>query len=371
MQNIRITNRITDDVYYAYGDNVHMVLKSVKDKNEVDIGLGMRMPNFVNYYHVNSNVAPFIDVGDEYRSLPGTYHHIFMERVKGITLADAINVLHMDDIIAIVVQVLMALYEAYTLNGFEHGDLHCYNIIVRRLDKPEVLHYDALNTSMLVNYLAVMIDYGYSTTNSIKAPNNRHKASVNDIHRLYSSICDVMNRSCMDYKRTIFYDRLKNIMKQYNLEDDYGPMDNWSPGCFNLIPVECNLDIPITIDNILKEINNMTYSNNNTLNQPNYIPTVTIPNVLYNPIQNVKDTKALKALLPHMREYNILYSHDRLLLDAYNNYARNVAVIILLQDGIIDDDIRDALIIIKVLSDKHCIKQLYRDFFQDILVHID
>lgn len=87
MSKFIIDNKITDYVYNIRYDSHSMVLKSTKVKSEIDIPMNYiaklrdTIPNFVNYYHVNSNVAPFIDIGSGYRKISGTYYHIFIEHV--------------------------------------------------------------------------------------------------------------------------------------------------------------------------------------------------------------------------------------------------------------------------------------------------
>lgn len=372
MSKIIIDNKISDYVYnIRYGEQ-YMILKSSKVKSEVDIPMNYiwklrdTIPNFVNYYHVNSNVGPFIPYGDEYRTVSGTYHHIFMEQVQGLTLADCINVLSMDELYGIVLQVFMALCQGKSVYGFEHGDLHCYNIIVRRLEEPIVIHYTELSTSITVRHIAVLIDYGYSSTNSIKPPST---ICVNDIYKLYASIIYVLSGKGKNYKNTLFYEYLVNVVKELKLEDDYGAMETWSALDFDLIPMESNIHVPITINDLINEINKLSYYTPDSFNiegYKSYMPDKT--HDIHIPIEkhDIIDTTIHKMIVPNILMDNI--SRDNIIsVNYWNNYAVNVAIILLIQNGLKDEYINNAKKILETSRVKYILKDIYREFFRDTL----
>lgn len=372
MSKIIIDNKITDYVYNIRYRDQYMTLKSTKVKSEVDIPMNYigklrsTIPNFVNYHHVNSNVAPFIPYDNDYRTVTGTYHHIFMEQVQGLTLADCINVLSMDELCAIVMQVFMALCQGKSIYGFEHGDLHCYNIIVRRLEEPIVIHYTELSTSITVRHMAVLIDYGYSSTNSIKPPLT---ISVNDIYRLYASIISVLSSKDKNYKNTLFYEYLVNVVKELKLEDDYGAIETWSAPYFDLIPMETNIHIPITTNDLINEINKLAYYTPDSFNIEGfktYMPDKTHNIHIQIEKYNTIDTTIHKMLVPNILMDNIS-NNNIVSVNYWNNYANNVAIILLLQNGLKDEYITNAKKVLETLRGKYILKDLYKEFFRDTL----
>lgn len=247
----------------------------------------------------------------------------------------------------------MALCQSKYICGFEHGDLHCYNAIVRRLEEPMVIHYTEIPVSITVKHLAVLIDYGYSSTDSIKPPLS---IAVNDIYRLYASIITVLESKGMNYKNTPFYMYLVEVVKELKLED-------WNSVDFDLISMEGNIRIPLTTNDIINEINKITqYTPDSFILEgfKSYIPNIHIEK--YNKI----DTTIYKIITPNIFMDNI--SNDNIIcVNYWNNYANSIATILLLQDGFIDEYMSNARKILETLKNKYIFREIFREFFKDTL----
>lgn len=381
MSYIIVYSQFTDEVYDVnfYGRN--FILKSTNVKNEVEIPLKYLddIPNFVRYHIINRNVAPFVKINDIniYKTLPGTSNHIFMERSNGITLSDAIKILPLDDIYSIVLQVLMALSEAYLTDNscFEHGDLHCHNIMIKRLDNPMSITYPNISTKINVKYLAQIIDYGYCMTHDMPSSET---ISVNDICHLYGSIITILNNVGREYKNTLFYSYLVDVMKTLDMEEDFGPIEEWKPAYFNMHPAESDTRIPMTIHALKEQINNLTsYVNVNEMfyskdNMPYVRENIGINNLMNenNNIDSYQDTIAYLKKLAQSYSGSLISTSmytNTIVRKYWNVYANIIANILLLTDGKIDKYIIDAKQILINLKRYHKLDTRYEIFFSDTL----
>lgn len=367
MKNIRINKKIDDFVHEAIGD-YPMILKSTRSASEANIGCGWNAPNFVRYYQVNENVADFIRVGEKYRTLPGKSYHIFMEKINGITLTDALSILQLEDIYGIVAQILMALADAYRKYGFEHGDLHCDNIIIRRLQEPMSIAYPSLGMKIKATYLATLIDYGYSSTHDIKPD---EKISMNDLYELYSRIArDIYDKGGEDYKNNIFYEYLVKLAMDGKLEYNSKPIEEWGIWEFYIAPAETYIEMPIDDSILLEQVNNIRqlvpqYFITDNIPEYSYTVPAKIDNVDY--ILDTKvDTQLLKELIPNPKIGSNI-PHILYINGYWTTYAENVAIILILQNGRIDDYIVSAKNILKRIKSAHLLDDIYLRFFEDTL----
>lgn len=367
MNNIRVHNKINDFVYNVDGE-YPMILKSTRSISEVNIGLDCtwNTPNFVKYYFAIKNVANFIRIEDEYKTLPGKSHHIFMERVQGMTLSDALHILPLEDIYGIVAQVFMALADTYRKYGFEHDDLHCSNIIVRRLEEPMSITYPKLGMGIKAKYLATLIDYGNSSTHDIKA---HEKISMNDIYELYMKILiEMYTNTEHDYKNTLFYKYLVNLAKTGRLEDIDKPIEEWGIWDFYLSPLESDVELPIDDNDLLEQVENIRQLIPQyfiTDNIPQYVHIEPIKKTTSSYMSDLKlDVDMLKKLTPNPKG---TISHTLYLNGYWDRYANNVAVVLILQNGIVDDYIATARNILKKAKHNNIIDDVYLQFFEDTL----
>lgn len=381
MSYLTVYSEITDEVYDVEFHDRNFILKSTNVKNEVEIPLKYlsNIPNFVRYHIINRDVAPFVKIDDIdiYKTLPGTSNHIFMEISNGITLTNAIKILPLDDIYSIVLQVLMALSEAYLTDNscFEHGDLHCDNIMIKRLPNTMSINYPNISTKINVKYLAEIIDYGYCMTHDMP---NSETVSINDICELYGSIITILNSVGREYKNTPFYTYLVDVMKTLDMEEDFGPIEQWKPAYFNLYPAESGTRIPMTIDMLIHEINNITsyvdinemFYNKDTM--PYVREHIAIDNLTIddenpsyiNTIDNLKELGSLYSTSFITNTIGIMGSTHR---SYWNEYARIIANILLLTNAKIDKYIVNATQILIILKRYYRIDRRYRLFFSDTL----
>lgn len=110
------------------------------------------------------------------------------------------NVNKVFDVISIFAQIYRSLIFAYNKIGYVHNDLHCGNILVYEqvtdLYVPEIINVSGHNSQKL-NYLAQIIDFGYSSINNYVNYAyflfSDEKTNVHtDILRLYTSMLKIL-----------------------------------------------------------------------------------------------------------------------------------------------------------------------------------
>ena len=103
-------------------------------------------------------------------------NYLVIENIpESITLASAIassiktpSILSIDQLISIILQVIMASYVAHTELYFTHWDLHCSNILLRKVPAEKILTYQFSNMStkyyvVTHGYIITIIDYGMAS----------------------------------------------------------------------------------------------------------------------------------------------------------------------------------------------------------------
>jgi len=274
-ENFIVRGKLKDDVYRV-SDTYDMVLKSVRGSFEADIGmkylntLRSEIPNFVYYFGVARNVAPFVPTGEQYIGhmlYTGKSSHIFMEEVEGIPLKDALSFMSIDDINAVISQLLLSIQLANKRFGFQHGDLHGDNIIVRVLNEPIDITYD--DVVLTTKYIATIIDYGLSkiVIDGVTYA-NKNAQSFNDIYRLFTVIIIALDKRKIDYKQTLYYRFLVELFSE-QIEEGDQPIEEWTPVDFALAfydyDVSMDLD-PNMLSNIIQELSDIFVGSNHDTN---------------------------------------------------------------------------------------------------------
>lgn len=91
-----------------------------------------------------------------------TIQPVIYEYIPGVTLLEALKTITVNEFKAIILQILLALYDAYQAFQFTHYDLHLDNIII--INRTEFNHPVIFRNQLLLysNLLPVIIDYGSS-----------------------------------------------------------------------------------------------------------------------------------------------------------------------------------------------------------------
>lgn len=92
-------------------------------------------------------------------------NYLLMERVNGPSLGKFITTCSEQEFIDLIVQILNALSYADEEFSYVHGDLHSGNVLVETLSEPVTikLNPQLQMAPLVVNHLARIIDYGYSS----------------------------------------------------------------------------------------------------------------------------------------------------------------------------------------------------------------
>jgi len=155
------------------GSNSFLIIKSSKNVqedvilHEAFIGmlgtnkLRKQIPNFV-YIYGQFSCGKIID--DNYWCETGgrSVRYMIQENIEGETLAEFMKKCSKKDFLNIYLQICLSLYTANEELDYSHNDLHARNVIIKKLEKEEYIHYFVLGKTLKVTHLAVIIDLGLS-----------------------------------------------------------------------------------------------------------------------------------------------------------------------------------------------------------------
>ena len=345
-KNLTIGDKLKGDVYNAH-DTYDMVLKSVRNSFEADVGiyylnaLKDEIPNFVYYYDVARGVAPFIQTDQEYIPYAGKSCHIFMERVVGVLLRDVMLIVSIDDINAIILQILLALRLANKRFGFQHGNLHAENIIVTTLNEPINIIYDDI--TLTTKYIVTIIDYGCSKIMIDGAIYQGDENNFfNDIYRLFSNVILALERRKIDFRQTLYYRYILQVIGEIDENDN---INEWKAVSFLLAFYDYfntteDLD-QLMLDEVINELMQITTtlnSNGSAITQyrPSF-PTVD-PYYTRAPNKFERDVNILVSLYPMSYKFFKKGTNYYQYQEYLNEMFINMCHIIILQDQLPSSD---------------------------------
>lgn len=221
---------------------------------------------FIGLYGLNKLGSPyFAKVLDAYMSqeCPKYYklcnttcNYVIYEYIPGITLLEALKTMMVKEFKEIILQIWLALYDAYQVLQFTHYDLHPGNIIISRTESnhPVIFRNQLLLYS---NLLPVIIDYGSSHIN-IDGVDYGRNFDDGKIHNIVFWPHDIFKLLSMIYDQTRF-----TVVKT-RIEQKLSDKLNEAPGESAYTTDEYIKDIQSQIDETIDIIHDLECTQENT-----------------------------------------------------------------------------------------------------------
>lgn len=150
------------ELYSGTFAGLNMAIKKINDnrlqESIHEIYIGLKVVNRLN--RIIPNFAYMYGFNDKEDS-------IISEKIDGITLHDYLNQpnFNFNEYITIMVQIALAIQVAQNEYSFVHWDLMPWNIVLRRLNAPQLVEYPVTNKKVIKLYtsvIPVILDYGKS-----------------------------------------------------------------------------------------------------------------------------------------------------------------------------------------------------------------
>lgn len=112
-----------------------------------------------------------------------TVDYLLLEKLKGITMTEALKTCTIDDFLSWMIQLSLAIEMGVIHCGFTHNNLHTDNVIIRRLDTPTSIRYFHRNqlyllktssVTVMVNFELAHVKHRYD---GVVSPNEAARAS--------------------------------------------------------------------------------------------------------------------------------------------------------------------------------------------------
>lgn len=190
------------------------------------------IPNFYFIYGIYQPKTPSVKLLVEY--VKGVTFYAYLKEIIGKEMDDLL----IWEFLSLMIQIMLSLHIAQEHLLFTHYDLHCNNIMIKTLAKPQDIHYPTILGTYIVKQvskLPVIIDYGHVSVQDYHQVNRRlcleKNMSQYGKHRSYSPSYDVhefllsiyiginnnrFSESTMGYYIVQFIEKL--IQSYYNIQ---------------------------------------------------------------------------------------------------------------------------------------------------------
>lgn len=156
-------------------------------------------------------------------------YHILLESINNsISLKKYIDICTDDDFVDIFMQIVYALEIAQHQINFTHYDLHSDNILVKKLDKNSQIVYHRPNGQkryVTSNYLAVIIDFGYS---HVKINDQDYGITINKVQGVDNTFHPLKDiYKLLGYSSIAYFNKLK-LTKKIDEKTEFILKNTWS-----------------------------------------------------------------------------------------------------------------------------------------------